>query len=539
MNCAEWLVDLLEHTYGVDTICGIPGVHTVQMYRGVATSGIRHVTPRHEQGAGFMADGYARANGKPGVCFIITGPGMTNITTAMAQAYADSIPMLVISSVNPRDQLALGEGRLHELPNQQQLVAGLCAFSHTLMDAKNLPKVLDRAFSVFQGGRPRPVHIEIPLDVIVQEVPKELLSHRWRSPTPIAAPSTVVNEALDWLQGAKRPWLLVGGGALAAGEQVRALAECLGLPVFTTVNAKGLMPAGHPLNMGSTQSYECVLREAPEADVVLAIGTELGETDYDVSFQDRFRIAGRLIRVDVESAQLYRNQAPDLAIHADAATFIDQLLERAHQTQTRRAADETGIAKLKQEIDRETPAEWKAVSRLMESVYEVLPDAVMVGDSTEPVYVGNMTVQPNTPRRWFNSSTGYGTLGYALPAAIGARLARPDLPVLAIVGDGGFLFTLSELATAVEAKVGLIVLLWNNSGYGEIRKYMDDHDVQRVGVDLWMPDFEPITQGFGCRHDHVTGPDGLKELLHDGAPADRPWIIEIDQAAWMDACAEK
>lgn len=166
-TCGEVLVNLLEG-YGVDHVFGIPGVHTVELYRGLAGSSIRHITPRHEQGAGFMADGYARTRGKPGVCFIITGPGMTNITTAMGQAYADSIPMLVISSVQSRDQLGGGRGKLHELPNQSALVSGVAAFSHTLMSAADLPQVLARAFAVFESARPRPVHIEIPLDVLVE-----------------------------------------------------------------------------------------------------------------------------------------------------------------------------------------------------------------------------------------------------------------------------------------------------------------------------------------------------------------------------------
>src|SRR5215469_4568789 len=165
-TCGEALVTLLEG-YGVEYVFGIPGVHTVELYRGLAASSIRHVTPRHEQGAGFMADGYARVTGKPGVCFIITGPGMTNIATAMAQAYADSIPMLVISSVNARRELGSGDGRLHELPSQRNVFAGLTAFSHTLLDAAELPQLLARAFAVFESARPRPVHIEIPLDVIV------------------------------------------------------------------------------------------------------------------------------------------------------------------------------------------------------------------------------------------------------------------------------------------------------------------------------------------------------------------------------------
>ena len=164
-TCGEVLVEILE-AYGIDTVFGIPGVHTVELYRGLPNTGIRHVTPRHEQGAGFMADGYARASGRPAACFIISGPGMTNIVTAMGQAYSDSIPMLVISSVNISNELGMGEGRLHELPDQSGLVRGVSVFSHRLLRAADLPAVMARAFAVFDSARPGPVHIELPLDVI-------------------------------------------------------------------------------------------------------------------------------------------------------------------------------------------------------------------------------------------------------------------------------------------------------------------------------------------------------------------------------------
>ena len=210
MTCAELLIRLLHERYHVDTVFGIPGVHTVALYRGLEGQAIRHVTPRHEQGAGFMADGYARVSGKPGVCFIITGPGMTNILTAMGQAYADSIPMLVISSVNERERLGLGKGYLHELPNQRAMTAGVSAFSHTLMSVEELPGVLARAFSVFEGERPRPVHIELPLDIITADA-----SHMALAPRPVVrrpAPNrTLIREAAGLLKQAERPLLLLGG----------------------------------------------------------------------------------------------------------------------------------------------------------------------------------------------------------------------------------------------------------------------------------------------------------------------------------------
>jgi len=210
-----YLAELLE-AYGVEVIFGIPGVHTVELYRGLPNTKLRHVTPRHEQGAGFMADGYARVSGRPGVCFIITGPGMTNIATAMAQAYADSIPMLVISAVNALGHIGSGEGWLHELQDQRQLVKQVSAFSHTVTAPAELPKVVARAFALFAGGRPRPVHIELPLDIITAPADKLPPIRAIVPPSPPAASPTALQEAANWLNGAKAPVLLLGGGAVRA-----------------------------------------------------------------------------------------------------------------------------------------------------------------------------------------------------------------------------------------------------------------------------------------------------------------------------------
>ena len=229
-TCGEYLVKLLE-AYGVELIFGIPGVHTVELYRGLPATRIRHVTPRHEQGAGFMADGYARASGKPGVCFIITGPGMTNIMTAMGQAYADSIPMLVISSVNGRRELGMAQGRLHELPSQRGTIAGVAAFSHTLLDPAQLPEVMARAFAVFASARPRPVHIEIPLDVITADV-GNMAATAWPLPPRAAPDGSAIEQAATLLRGAKRPLIVTGGGASDVGAALSDLAAHLDAPVF-------------------------------------------------------------------------------------------------------------------------------------------------------------------------------------------------------------------------------------------------------------------------------------------------------------------
>lgn len=523
-TCGEFLVRQLQ-AWGVDTVFGIPGVHTVELYRGLPGSGIRHITPRHEQGAGFMADGYARVSGKPGVCFIITGPGMTNILTAMGQAYADSIPMLVISSVNERERLGLGNGYLHELPDQRAMVAGVSAFSHTLMSVDELPAVLARAFAVFDSQRPRPVHIELPLDLICAAAGHLPLQPRPPAARP-AADATLIAEAARRLNQARQPLLLLGGGCVGALEEVRALATRLDAPTALTINAKGLLQADHPLLLGSNQSLPAVRQLALQADVVLAIGTELGETDYDVVFDGNFRLGGELIRIDIDAEQLTRNHSPSLAILADARQAMQALLAALPAPLERQGAQRAAAVRQQLQADF---AGWAHYRQLFESILAVLPEARFVGDSTQTVYSGNHLIEMDSPRRWFNSSTGYGTLGYGLPAAIGARLAEPERPVISLMGDGGLQFSLAELASAVEAQVGIIVLLWNNHGYGEIKRYMQRRDITPIGVDIYTPDFIGIARGFGCQAERARDHAHLQTLLRE-APQDRPLLIEVLEA---------
>ena len=534
-TCGEALVTLLEH-YGVELVFGIPGVHTVELYRGLAASTLRHVTPRHEQGAGFMADGYARVTGKPGVCFIITGPGMTNIATAMAQAYADSIPMLVISSVNATRQLGGGAGRLHELPSQRGVFAGLTAFSHTLLNADELPQVLARAFAVFASERPRPVHIEIPLDVIVAPA-CGMTSGAAVLPAKPAGALTALDAAAALLASARRPLILAGGGAIEAAPELRALAERLHAPVALTINGKGLLPRGHALSIGSTQSLPATRTVVREADVVLAVGTELGETDYDVVFDGGFAIDGKLVRIDIDSQQAMRNFPPDVAIAADAKLALAALDARlaTRPLQPRDAGwGALRVSAVRAAVNAGYDAPTRAQAALFDTVSDTLPDAVIVGDSTRPVYAGNFVFEAAVPRSWFNSSTGYGTLGYGLPAAIGARLAAGNRPVICLIGDGGLQFTLPELASAVEAAVPVIVLLWNNRGYAEIRKYMVERDIEPIGVDIYTPDFLALARGFGCCAASADTPALLANELKQAAGRHVPTLIEIDEQKWFD-----
>jgi acetolactate synthase-1/2/3 large subunit len=528
-TCGEVLVRILE-SYGVELVFGIPGVHTIELYRGLPATGIRHVTPRHEQGAGFMADGYARVTGKPGVCLVITGPGMTNIATAMGQALADSVPMLVISSVNRTHQLGMGEGRLHEMPQQGVTMSGVSIFSHTLMRADELPQVLARAFAVFASERPGPVHIEIPLDVILS--PADHLDQApYTLPAPPGPAPEAVRQAAGLLAQAKRPLIAVGGGSIKASAQLVALAEKLGSPVVNTVNAKGVIPCSHPLAVGGSGSCPDIRREFEQADVVLAVGTEFGETDYDFFFAGPIVINGQLIRVDIDPRQLTRNIKADLAIYSDAKLALEALLLELPDAT---AGSDGGIGRAAALRSSLAEARNRRYEAFFAAVREALPEVIIVGDSTQPTYYAWLNYETEQARRYFHSASGFGTLGYAIPAAIGAWLGCPDSPVIGLIGDGASQFTIAELASAVEARVPVIFLLWNNSGYAEIKRFMEEGNIAPIGVDIYTPDFMGIGKAFGCEVARVPDLAELKGALVAASKRDVPTLIEIVQHEFVD-----
>jgi len=528
-TCGEVLVEILEN-YGVDTIFGIPGVHTVELYRGLEKTSIRHVTPRHEQGAGFMAAGYLRASGKIAVCFIITGPGMTNIATAMAQALADSIPMLVISSVNRSYDWGLGEGRRHELPDQRNLVSGVARFSHTLLRADELPRILARAFAIFNSERPGPVHIEIPIDVITataDHLDKEVFA----LPSPPGPSLEAINLCAKLLEAAERPLIAIGGGSINAGSELITLAEKLDAPVINTVNAKGVMPYSHQLAVGGSSSCPVVRDELKCADLVLAIGTEFGQTDYDFFFQGSVEIPGKLIRIDIDAAQLSRNVKSDLAICSDAKNALQALNNIIGDSKSRNRNGVVRAQKLRQKLKATRDAGYE---KFFATIQNALPEAIVVGDSTQPVYYAWLHYETEKPRSYFHSSGGFGTLGYAIPAAIGAKLAAPERPVIGLIGDGGAQFTIGELASAVEAKLPVIFLIWNNFGYGEIKHFMIEANIPQIGVDLYTPDFVGLGKAFGCHAVRVTNLGDLESELITAAGQKLPTLIEVMQQDLVD-----
>jgi acetolactate synthase-1/2/3 large subunit len=522
----ERLIGWLE-AYGVDTVFGIPGVHTAELYRGLAASRIRHVTPRHEQGAGFMADGYARVSGRPGVAFVITGPGLTNIATPMAQAYADSVPMLVISAVNARGALGMEAGDLHEVRRQGLIAAQCSSFSHTVMTPEELPAVLARAWAVFEGTRPRPVHIEIPRDLLAVEAGQVPFARPARL-TPPSPGMAGLAEAVEWLKAARRPLILVGGGARWAAEGIAALAERLGAPVVMTTNARGVLGPEHPLAVPASPSLLVIREKIRAADVVLALGTEFGRTDYDMYDRSPVEVSGRLIRIDIDPEQIRRGAVPDLALVGDVGQGVAALV--AILGEGRPAAVGAARAKAaRAAAQEEIGPDYRASLRLLEAVRDALPESPIFGDSTQAIYAGNLFYAAPAPNRWFNAATGYGALGYGLPAAIGAARAIGS-PVVCIAGDGGLQFTLADLGTAVEEKLPVIVLVWNNRGYGEIKSYMQSHGITPVGVDLHTPDFVAVAGAYGMAAARLETLDALPGLLAEAAGRKGPTLIEFEEA---------
>lgn len=526
LTAGQALVKLLAN-YGVNTVFGIPGVHTLELYRGLPGSGIRHVLTRHEQGAGFMADGYARATGKPGVCFLISGPGVTNAATAIGQAYADSIPLLVISSVNSRESLGKGWGCLHECKDQASLTEAITAFSAVALTPEDIPDLLARAFSVFSSGRPRPVHLSIPIDVMATPIREDWTQDvRLPAPRPTAS-HAAIDQARHLIAAAHRPILLVGGGAVDASAQIIAIAERLEAQVFSTVSGKGIMPTGHPLNAGSTLCVEQGWQAIAQADVIIAVGTEMAETDF---WRERLPIQSPIIRIDIDPGKFSDRYASAVAMWGDAASTLQNLLAALP------ASPGTSVssvhANLIPEIENTLAPLQQTHLRIIRSVEAALPLGVRVAsDMTQLAYSANYLMRGPGARRWLHP-TGFGTLGYGLPAGIGAQIACPDVPVLVMVGDGGLLYTLTELATAQEEVRGsLIVLLWNNEALGQIRDDMLSQDIEPIGVLPRSPDFCGLARAFGCT---AVRPKDLAELkleLSAGAQRRGVTLIELTPTA--------
>jgi thiamine pyrophosphate-dependent acetolactate synthase large subunit-like protein len=517
---------------GVTAVFGIPGVHTIELFREFGENGLDLVVPRHEQGAGFMADGYARVTGKPGVCFLITGPGVTNAMTPLGQAYHDSVPVLVLASETSTSERGNGQGPLHDLPDQRALMSFITSYAGSAGTVEDLPGELQKAWDALHRPRPRPVYLGVPHDLLGQECPVPLTL----SPAAgrLAPAASELDAAADLLALARRPVIVLGGGAVDAGREALAVADALDAPIALTGNARGAVPSSHPLNLGATLAFAATRGIITKADVVLLVGTQL--SDVDVIYTGvPLSFTGTVVRVDTDPAQLSAGTDADVGIVGDASLSLAGIASRlapGHPGSSGRSARaEEGPRGAEIVAAALGAIEWSEQSLghlpWIEALDRALPvDRVVALDSTQLAYTALHALTVETPRSWL-APYGYGALGPALPMAIGAKVARPQAPVVVIAGDGGLLFTVAELATAVDRGMNIPVVIWDNQGYGEIRDSFRRAGMTPVGCDVTTHDILAIGAGFGCAIARAASPDRLRQAVGQAFAMDRPTLIEV------------
>ncbi|MGW1844669.1 5-guanidino-2-oxopentanoate decarboxylase [Streptomyces sp. NPDC001966] len=530
MTGGEALVRALA-AHGVTRAFGIPGTHNLEIYRHLAAYRIDHLNPRHEQGAGYAADAYARVCGRPGVAITTTGPALLNIAAAVGQAYSDSVPLLVVSPGMPLRHPRQPTGLLHEMRSQTEALRGVAAVSHRVSSAEEIGVAVARAFTLFRTRRPRPVHIEIPLDLLTAVEPAGPVRT-----APPSSPATADPDALAAAGGAlcsaARPAIVLGGGARAAAAECLRLAEELGAPVVTTANGKGIVAETHPLSLGVSLHSRAVRHWLAERDVVLAVGTELAESDL---WEPLPALGGTLVRADIDPAQMYAGLPAAIPLVGDARHTLRALLAAlpgatgappGARSEAHRAA-----AALRAERNAETRGEDAPLLPYLAAIRSVLPaDTVLTSDSAQCCYYGAIPHLPVAPEGRYLHPTGFGTLGYALPAAIGAKTADPARPVVALSGDGGLQFSVQELATAVQLRLPLPVVVFDNGGYGEIRDEMVSRGDRPTAVDLPPVDLPALARAYGGHGVRADSPEALAEALRHALDTPGPTLITVPLA---------
>ena len=530
ITCGEAVMRLLSK-YGVDTVFGIPGVHTLDYCRELRDGPIRHIQVRNEQGAGFMADGYARGARRPGVALVISGPGVTNALTAIGQSWADSIPVLLLSSETDSSTHGKGWGALHEIPDQRAVTAQLTALSTRAKSPEDIPELIGQAFGVFSSQRPRPVHISIPIDVLAQPVSEDWMA--MKLPKRAQPASDDIKAAANLLRSAKRPLLMVGGGAVDASAPVRELVELLQAPVVCSTAGKGIVPDNHPLSLSASTVRPEVQSFISTADVILAVGTELAETD---SFVERLDFRGDIIRIDLDPRKLNDQYPSTIGIVADAnASIQDLLAEGGYKSKRQEKEIFSELEKIRQKIIENLTVSEKQHMRLLRALADQMPDNTFyAGDICQLVYTGAFGMNVRSPGCW-SYPAGYCALGCGLPNAIGAKLAQPDRPVVCLTGDGGFMFTVQELIVASEEKLGIPIIIWENGGLKQIQDDMKSRSIPLVGVEGGNPDFVRLSQSMGCDGIIAESLDHATETVLSGFSKDRPTLIIIREGEkWLN-----
>jgi acetolactate synthase-1/2/3 large subunit len=510
---------------GVDTIFGLPGVQLDgafdALYDAQTDGRVRVLHTRHEQATAYMADGYARATGRVGTCLVVPGPGLLNASAALSTAYACNSPVLCITGQIQSDLIEFGRGLLHEIPNQLQMVRSVTKHAARATTPEDIPALVRDAFVQLWTGRTRPVEIEVPPDTLFAGAEVELLPAAGERPRP-AGDADLIERAAHLLGGAKKPLIWSGGGVLNSGawDEVLTLAELLQAPVVMTNNGKGAISDRHYLAHNIIAGIELL----PEADVILAVGTRFVDP---ATARWKIEPGRTVIQLDVDAGEIGRNYPPVVGIAADAKTGLTALAERVGAHSDRRPSRQEELAAVKASVRARMDAIHPQADFGL-AVRAALPDdGILVSEMTQVGYWSNFAYPVYEPRTFITS--GYqGTLGFGFPTALGVKVGKPETPVVSINGDGGFGFALAELSTMVRHGINTVVVVFNDSAYGNVKRIQEvQFGGRTIASDLHNPDFVRLAECFGGVGRRAETGSALRTAIEEAIKADEPTLIEV------------
>ncbi|MEP8912740.1 acetolactate synthase large subunit [Enterobacter mori] len=523
---AQLIVHLLERQ-GITTVAGIPGGTVLPLYDALSQSTqIRHVLARHEQGAGFIAQGMARTQGKPAVCMACSGPGATNLVTAIADARLDSIPLICITGQVPSSMI--GTDAFQEV-DTYGISIPITKHNYLVRDISELPQVISDAFRIAQSGRPGPVWIDIPKDVQTAEIEIDVLPEPGdRAPSPEFSAESV-RDAAAMINAAKRPVLYLGGGAINAADEIREFAEKANLPTTMTLMALGMLPKAHPLSLGmlgmhGARSTNYILQEA---DLLIVMGARFD--DRAIGKTEQFCPNAKIIHVDIDRAELGKIKQPHVAIQGDVAEVLAQLIPQTAATD--RADWRQLVADLQREFPGAIPTEGDPLSHygLINSVAACVDDSAIITTDVGQHQMWTAQAYPlNRPRQWLTSG-GLGTMGFGLPAAVGAALANPDRKVICFSGDGSLMMNIQEMATAAENQLDVKIILMNNEALGLVHQQQSLFYKQGVFAATYpgMINFMQIAAGFGLHTCDLNAEEDAHAALQAAISRPGPALIHV------------
>ncbi|RRR74814.1 thiamine pyrophosphate-binding protein [Streptomyces sp. RP5T] len=530
-NGGDLVVETLA-ALGATTVFGLPGQHALGMFDALRRSDLRYVGLRMENNAGFAADAYGRITGEAAPLLLSTGPGALTSLAALQEAAAASAPVLAISSQIPTAGLGGGRhGYLHELPDQAASFRGVVKSVHTVRAQSQIPSAIEAAWTSALTAPHGPVWVEIPQDVLLAETSIPVVTGGDAFPEELPPRPELTAVAADLLSNAARPAIIAGGGVVRAdaSRKLRQLAEVLRAPVVTTPGGKGAFPWQHPLSLRSWIEDRHTTDFLEDADVLLVVGSGLGELS---SNYHTFKPRGRMIQIEADLGKLESNH-PALGIHADARLALQALLETVAPREDAEAPERVRTV-LAQVADRIAAQELTLEQDVLASVRRALPaDSPSFWDMTILAYWAWSAFDAKGPNL-MHSAQGAGGLGYAFPAALGAAVADPTRPVLAVSGDGGALYSIAELATARQHDLDVTWLIVDDGGYGILREYMTDAFGQATGTELSRPDYVALAESFGVPGVRTT-PETLAEDLSKALGSPGPSVVVLPAVLRMFA----